>query len=74
MKILSVQRSGPDLLLRFWSFAGRNYVMESAAEVTAEIWQQTDLGPGNGQAMVVTDTNAIIADPQRFYRIREGNP
>ena len=71
LKILSLLKLGQDAALRFWSFAGRQYLVEFSPDLVN--WQTTDMGSfsGNGQEIFAAETNAIANSPQRFYRIKE---
>jgi hypothetical protein len=73
LKILSLAQSGSNDVLHFWSFAGRNYSLQFAPDLTSGNWQPTDITglAGTGQEIIVTETNAIANAPQGFYRIME---
>ena len=68
--ITAAERIGNDLRLSFTSTAGRNYVIQSRADLVSGDWTNlpgTNLG--NGGIVQTTLTNALLA-PQQFYRVR----
>ncbi|HEX5221360.1 MAG TPA: hypothetical protein VFZ59_17480 [Verrucomicrobiae bacterium] len=75
VQIDALESNGPDALIRFHTFAGDQYVVESSTNLAnAPInWNPlpTAALDGTGTTQTVTDTNALAEASMRFYRLNE---
>jgi hypothetical protein len=49
---------------------GVTYYVETSSSLISPAWSVTQIVPGDGS--MITVTNAVTTDPQRFYRVRVG--
>ena len=73
LRTLSIGLVNLSPTLRFQTFAGRHYAVQQSLPLTPGSWTDLPGSPlaGNGQIVVVTDTNALTLAPRRFYRVKE---
>ena len=72
LRISAIDRSGADLRLSFISLAGKNYSLQSSADLVSGTWTTLASAPitsGVGGIVAVTLTNAL-GQPQQFYRVK----
>ncbi|MEO5803582.1 MAG: hypothetical protein ABIR24_08620 [Verrucomicrobiota bacterium] len=75
LKINSTEIAGADLLLRFHTFAGRNYSVEYSPDLSPGSWiDLVGILPGTGAESTSTDTNALLNASIRFYRLQQNSP
>ena len=69
-RITGMERDGNDLRLRFTSLAGRNYAIQSSANLSSGPWMTLPgtTTSGTGSIVQTTLTNALT-QPQQFYRV-----
>jgi hypothetical protein len=69
--ITATERIGPDLRLSFTSIAGKNYAVQSRADLLSGGWTNLPGAPisGTGGTVQVTLPNAL-GQPQQFYRVQ----
>lgn len=69
--IIAAERIGSDLRLSFASVAGRNYAVQSRADLSSGAWTSLPGAPipGTGGTAQITLPNAL-GQPQQFYRVK----
>ena len=71
LRITSMQRGGPDLVINFPSIFGKLYRLEWADSPDAATWATLqDNSAGTGAPITMNDTEATDLHPRRFYRVR----
>ena len=69
LKIISIQRVGNDIQLRFPSIVGATYRVDYCSSLTTANWQPLlNSIPGTGNVIVTTDAGGVGAG-KRFYRV-----
>ena len=73
LQFSSVALNGQTAVLRFHTFLGQQYWLQYSANLSAGSWLDLPGGAivGNGYDAMVSDTNAVMNDPNRFYRLRQ---
>ena len=72
-KIKSIEKSGQDIVLKFGTWEGQAYSVEYFSNLNSGSPTNV-LGDdivGDGQDAIVTDTNAVVNAPMRFYRVNQ---
>lgn len=72
-KIKSIEKSGQDIVLKFGTSDGQAYSVEYFSNLNSGSPTNV-LGNGivgDGQDAIVTDTNAVVNAPMRFYRVNQ---
>ena len=69
-RITGMERDGNDLRLRFTSLAGKNYAIQSSADLSSGPWMTLPGTTTSGTGSIVQTTlpNALT-QPQQFYRV-----
>jgi hypothetical protein len=70
-RILSVDVSGGDVVIRIQSVSGRNYQLQSRDSLAVGNWIDTGSPQaGSGGLLTFTVTGGATAEPSRLYRVR----
>ena len=72
-RVASIGLEGQSALLRFRTFFGRQYSVESSPDLQPGSWSPLPEGNiiGTGDQALVRDPNALRNAGSRFYRVRE---
>ena len=67
-QLTAIERTNQQTAIRFPTFSGQQYTVESSPDFSPGSWTNLVTIPGTGFEVGVTDTNA--AGAARFYRLR----
>ena len=68
-QITAIERTNQQTAIRFPTFSGQQYTVQSSPNLSPGNWTNLTTIPGTGYEATVTDTNA--AGSVRFYRLRQ---
>jgi T5SS/PEP-CTERM-associated repeat protein len=72
LRITSIERLGPDIILKFRTSLGQKYSMERSSDLSTSNW--TSFGStvfGDGQEATVIDPGTALATDTRYYRVNQ---